>query len=177
MAEAIMFAHQNIQTLCELQDELVQKVAPQKSAFEAPPANPFDAIVTEQALDKIRQAKEVSGKQAQAEATTAVCNELIALFFPEGTETTPEGGTLDDLKRAFHDVEAAGTERLDRPRGPVGPLARTAVDEEQHARGHTSPAVRAGEGRRAGSSTTLRRRRPGATSPRVRRPVGGRIWA
>ena len=106
MSEAIIFAHKNIQALCELQEELVEKVSPQKVPFEAPPVNPFDAIVTEQALDKIRQAKEVSGKQAQAEATTAVRDELIAQFFPEGTEATADGATVDDLKRAFHDVEA-----------------------------------------------------------------------
>ncbi len=106
MAGAIMFAHENIRTLCELQEELVEKVAPEKVEFEPPPANPFDSIVTEQALEKIREAKQVSGKHAQSDATSAVQDELIAQFFPEGTEETEDGATVFDLKKAFHDVEA-----------------------------------------------------------------------
>ncbi len=106
MADAIMFAHKHIQTLCELQEELVQKVNPEKMEFEAPPANPFDSIITEQSLDKIREAKQISGKHAQSDATKVIRDELIEQFFPEGTEETADGGTLGDLKKAFHDVEA-----------------------------------------------------------------------
>lgn len=106
MSEAIMFAHKHIKTLCEIQLELIEKVGNPPVEYEAPPANPFDAIVTEKALDKIRAAKEVSGKHAQADATKAVRDELIEEFFPEGVEATADGATIGDLKKAFHDVEA-----------------------------------------------------------------------
>jgi len=106
MAEAIQFAHKNIQTLCEIQEELIEKVSPEKAPYEEPPANPFDAIVTEEALEKIRESKNVSGKQAQSEATKAVQEALIEKFFPEGAEAREDGATVGDLKKAFHDVEA-----------------------------------------------------------------------
>lgn len=106
MADAIVFAHEHIRELCDFQEELVKKVGCGETVYEAPPANPFDAIITEQSLDKIRQAKEVKGKHAQSEATKAIRAELIEQFFPEGTEEAANGGTVGDLKKAFHDVEA-----------------------------------------------------------------------
>ena len=50
MSEAIMFAHKHIKTLCEIQLELIEKVGNPPVEYEAPPANPFDAIVTEKGV-------------------------------------------------------------------------------------------------------------------------------
>ncbi len=72
MVEAIMFGHREIVKLCELQDELVSKAGVKPTVFEAPPANPFVAILESRALRQAEgpQAEPQQGRTAHGHGRT-----------------------------------------------------------------------------------------------------------
>lgn len=105
MTDAIMFAHQNIVTLCELQEEFVQKVGVEPFEMEEIPANPFGGILRERSYDQLRAAKSNDQKQERHSGTDAIKDELKNEFFPDEIEETEDGKTLAQFKEAFHDLE------------------------------------------------------------------------
>lgn len=103
MAEAIMTAHGFVKELCELQEELAQKVGKEKIAFEAPPADGLFEIVLERYGDRFRQANITEGKQNRYEAVTALKEEALAELIPD---PAAEGAyTLDSFYKSWHDLE------------------------------------------------------------------------
>jgi len=112
MADAIMFGHESIVELCELQEELAAKLGVEKVAFEAPAANPFEAIVRERAYQRLRDSKVGKPKQERHAASDAIKQELKAEFFPEGAEETADGKTLEQFNKAFYAVGSAAVRDL-----------------------------------------------------------------
>ena len=105
MVDAIMFCHKAIVALCELQEELTQKVGTPAKAFAGKPENPFKSLLRSEAWQAMRECKSVAGKQTRAEATAALKKSWLDKLFPNGVEVTPEGHTVVQLKAAIDDVE------------------------------------------------------------------------
>ncbi len=101
MVDALMYGHEIIQEICDLQDELVQAAGITKPEFEVPAENPLIAKVRSDAAGKIRTAKTTGMKQERAEALRAVKAELKASYFPEGVEETSDGFKASDFDGAF----------------------------------------------------------------------------
>jgi polyribonucleotide nucleotidyltransferase len=105
MAEALMFGHRAIVELCKLQEELSQKVGVEKTPFVPGAENPFLHIVREEAAAKIRSARQKQKKSERSAATSAVRDELLEKYFPNGQEQLEDGRTRAQLKEAFHEVD------------------------------------------------------------------------
>ena len=69
MAAALLEAHRYIREVCDLQQELVHKINPEKQVFESP-VDEFAPVLRQAAYDRLRAAKQTSGKQARAEAVS-----------------------------------------------------------------------------------------------------------
>jgi polyribonucleotide nucleotidyltransferase len=104
MAEAIMTAHGYIRELCDLQQELIDKVGAQKLAFQAPVSDGLSDVLTARFYDKARAAKTTEGKHARAEAMNAVKKDALATLIPD---PAAEGAyTAASFSKAWHDLEA-----------------------------------------------------------------------
>ena len=112
MADAIMFAHKHIATLCDLQEELVKKAGIEKTEYEAPPENPFLGMVREKAHAKLRDIKVNPKKQERHAAADELRAALIEETFPDGAEETEDGKTVGQLKEAFYQTEKAVVREL-----------------------------------------------------------------
>ncbi len=105
MVEAIMFAHREIAKLCEMQQELMQKVGVEPTQFDPPPPNPFADMLREEAYGRLREAKRNPKKQERHQRTDEIKESFIERLFPDGAEETAEGHTPADLKEAFSELE------------------------------------------------------------------------
>lgn len=105
MVDAILFAHEAIGKLCDLQEEFIQKVGVEPTEFEEPPANPFIEILREKAYSQLRDVKRNPKKQERHAAADELRESLLNEFFPEGAEETADGATRDQLKEAFRAIE------------------------------------------------------------------------
>ena len=101
MVDALMYGHEIIQEICDLQDELVKASGIKKPDFAEPAENPFIAKIRSEAAAKIRTAKTSGMKQERAEAVRAVKDELKAKYFPEGATETADGLKQSDFANAF----------------------------------------------------------------------------
>ena len=125
--EALVEAHGYIKELCSLQQELIDMVAPEKMAYQAPPADAIYGALMKDYYDAFRAAKRTEGKAARAEACCAVrAKAAEALVIPEeeAEAMRAEGKTplftceLFDVafhqfeRRVVRDIILAG-ERLD----------------------------------------------------------------
>jgi len=103
MVEAVMEAHRYIQQICELQEELAQKIGVQKAEYEVPePDDLFDRL-KEKYYDAFNEAKRTEGKLARAEACSALKERAVAEMIPD-----PEAEDAIDpakLNSAWHDLE------------------------------------------------------------------------
>jgi polyribonucleotide nucleotidyltransferase len=105
MGDAIMFAHRHIQTLCELQLDLVKKAEVAPVVFTEPAPNPFAAVLKAEAYSRLQEAKTAKMKQDRAEQVRALKKSLIEKYFGENAETTKDGWTKAQFGEAFHDLE------------------------------------------------------------------------
>jgi polyribonucleotide nucleotidyltransferase len=112
MVEAIMFGHREVAKLCELQEELMSKAGISPAAFEAPPANPYVAILENRALSKLRDLKQNPKKQERHTATDELKESLAKEFFPEGAEVDAEGRTKMQFNAAFYELEGKAVRGL-----------------------------------------------------------------
>lgn len=112
MVDAILFCHKAIVQLCELQEELVQKVGTPAKSFAAKPENPFKSLLRSDAWQAMREAKSIRGKQDRAAATSALKKSWQEKLFPSGAEATAEGHTLAQFKAAFDDTEHKAVREL-----------------------------------------------------------------
>jgi len=104
MADAVMKAHEYIKQLCELQEELAQKVGVEKAAYEPPEPDNLLQTLTEKYYDAFNEAKRTEGKLAKAEACEALKDRALAEMIPD-----PEAeGALDPARfaSAWHDLES-----------------------------------------------------------------------
>ncbi|MCA9238409.1 MAG: polyribonucleotide nucleotidyltransferase, partial [Planctomycetales bacterium] len=104
MAEALLEAHNVIRQLCELQEELIAKINPTKLEVPAPSDGGLFDQISAKYYDALKTAKLTEGKQARAEACSALKKEALAAIIPdpdaEGAFTTSAFG------KAWHDLEA-----------------------------------------------------------------------
>jgi polyribonucleotide nucleotidyltransferase len=104
MAEAIMAAHGYIRELCELQQELIDKVGTEKTPYEAPASDGLFDVMQSQFGAKFSEANLTEGKHARYEAVTALKAEALAALVPD---PKAEGAyTLDSFYKNWHDLEA-----------------------------------------------------------------------
>ncbi len=104
MADAIMFAHEAIVELCDLQLELVAKLGLPAKVIPAAPVNPFDEILKAKAYQQIREAKVGKKKQERHTAVGEIKSALKAEYFPDGAETTADGKTLAQFSQSFENL-------------------------------------------------------------------------
>jgi polyribonucleotide nucleotidyltransferase len=83
MAEAITAAHGYIRQICEMQEELAQKVGTVKKQYDAPPTNPVFDVLKAKYYDALRAAKQTEGKLARAEASSALKKQAHAELIPD----------------------------------------------------------------------------------------------
>ncbi|MCL4109638.1 UNVERIFIED_CONTAM: hypothetical protein GTU68_061895 [Idotea baltica] len=83
MAEAIMFAHKNIVTLCNFQTEFIKKSGQNEYDYQPPAENPFVSEIAGE-LSRVKQAMQSTVKAERKEQAKAISDELVAKFFPEG---------------------------------------------------------------------------------------------
>jgi len=105
MGDAIMFAHQHIQTLCKLQLDLVRQAELPPVVIADAPANPFYAVLKAEAYDRLTEAKTTKMKQERAERVRELKKALAAKYFPGDAEVTADGLTKAQFAEAFHDLE------------------------------------------------------------------------
>jgi polyribonucleotide nucleotidyltransferase len=105
MLEAIMFAQREIFKICELQEELVAKVGVKPTHFEAPPPNPFLAILKPRAFDRLREVKQNPKKQERHAGADELKAALAAELFPNNALVDAEGRTKMQFDQAFHTLE------------------------------------------------------------------------
>lgn len=105
MIEALLFGHEAIIEICKLQEDLIEQAGIEPFQYEAPPENPWMAIVKKEAGDKIKKARQNTKKQERSAATKAVRDELISKYFPEDESDLKDGRTLGDLKEAFYQAD------------------------------------------------------------------------
>ena len=103
MIEALMEAHRIIGELCDLQNELVQQVQPEKIDWKTPESDGLYDKLAGAYHGKLKDAKQTEGKAARAEAVRAVRDEAMAEFIPD---PEAEGAyCVNSFKSAFHDLE------------------------------------------------------------------------
>jgi polyribonucleotide nucleotidyltransferase len=104
MTEAILAAHGFIRAICDLQIELIEKVNPAKADFVPPePDGLFDRL-KESHYDALRDAMRTEGKQARAEACSALKASVLERTIPD---PEAEGAfAVPAFQQAWHDLEA-----------------------------------------------------------------------
>lgn len=105
MADAIMFGHEAITELCDLQQELVDKLGLPAKEIPVQPENPFTAILRDRAYSQMRESKVGKKKQDRHAAADEIKAALRAEFFPDGAEVTADGKTLAQFNTAFYALE------------------------------------------------------------------------
>jgi polyribonucleotide nucleotidyltransferase len=104
MADAIVFAHGVIKDLCSLQRELYEQVNPTKMPFESPPNDGLYDQLKSRYYEDYKTAKQTSGKQARAEAVSALKERVFAEMIPD---PDAEGAICSQaLGKAWHDLES-----------------------------------------------------------------------
>jgi polyribonucleotide nucleotidyltransferase len=83
MYEAILFAHQVIIEICQLQREFAQKLGVTRPEYVAPPDDGLMDRIKSGYYDAYRAAKQTSGKQNRAEAVKAVKAQAMAAIIPD----------------------------------------------------------------------------------------------
>ncbi len=102
MLEALLFGHDVIRELCDLQQELVDKVAPKKISVESPAENPFVERLAPY-RERLAKAKLAAGKHERANAVSELKQQALAELVPD-----PEGEGAADVpvfKSAWYQVE------------------------------------------------------------------------
>ncbi len=83
MADAVVTAHGYIRQICEMQEELAQKVGVLKKPFEATSHHELYETLRAKYYDAFRAAKMTEGKLARAEACDALKQQAVAAMIPE----------------------------------------------------------------------------------------------
>lgn len=103
MAEAIMAAHAVIRDLCDLQQELIDKVGIEKMDFQTPESDGLQEALTTKYGDDLKQARQTEGKHARSEAVKALKERALAEMIPD--EEAEGAYTISSFKKSWHDLE------------------------------------------------------------------------
>ncbi|MCS7471648.1 polyribonucleotide nucleotidyltransferase [Stieleria sp. ICT_E10.1] len=103
MMEAIQFAHAAIRDVIDLQDELYQKVNPQKIEYTPPEDDGLMDQISSRYYDEFKAAMQTSGKQDRAAAVSALRDKAMAEMIPD---PNAEGAICTKrFKSVWHDLE------------------------------------------------------------------------
>ncbi|MCR9117555.1 MAG: polyribonucleotide nucleotidyltransferase, partial [bacterium] len=83
MVNAILFAHETIKEICELQNELAEKVAVEKMAFESPGDDPFIEELRNNCFAELKTANQIAGKHERGDAVSALKTKFKEKYLPE----------------------------------------------------------------------------------------------
>jgi len=111
MGDAIMFAHDFIKQLCQLQEDLASQLGVAPPEIPEPAANPFEEKLAD-AFQKIKDAKATRLKQERDAALSAVKAELLEQHFPGEADETSDGLTRGQFGDAFYKLEAKAVRAL-----------------------------------------------------------------
>ena len=104
MAEAILESHKVIVGLCELQEELQAKVNTGKTEYEIPEPDKLIDQLADKYYDRFKAAKQTDGKQARADAVSALKAEVVAEMIPD--PDAADALCPQRFKKTWHDLEA-----------------------------------------------------------------------
>ena len=104
MAEAILESHKVIVGLCELQEELRAKVNTGKTEYEIPEPDKLIDQLADKFYDRFKAAKQTDGKQARADAVSALKAEVVAEMIPD--PDAADAICPQRFKKTWHDLEA-----------------------------------------------------------------------
>lgn len=103
MAEAIMKAHEVICELCDLQQELIDKVNVEKMDFQTPESDGLYDVLADKYTDRLREARQTEGKHDRAEAVSSLKKEALEELIPD---PDAEGAyTTNSFGKSWHDLE------------------------------------------------------------------------
>ncbi len=83
MVDAIVAAHGFIRQICEMQEELAEKIGAVKKQYDAPADAGFYDVLRAKYYDALRAAKQTEGKLARSEACAAVKKQAVAELIPD----------------------------------------------------------------------------------------------
>jgi len=83
MTEAIVKAHEYVREICALQEELAAQVNVQKAVYQAPPPDAVYELLKGKYYGAFQEAKRTPGKQARAEAVSALKEKALAETIPD----------------------------------------------------------------------------------------------
>ena len=106
MGDAIMYGHQHVQTLCELQENLRKELDVERPELPTSVDNPFDSILQSEAMDKLREAKTSGQKTERAAKILELKTALLEKYFPEEAQETSDGLTRAQFSDALYKLEA-----------------------------------------------------------------------
>ena len=103
MAEALLEGHRLVRQICDMQQELIDKVGVAKQEFVPPPDNGLAGSLRERFYEELKNAKRTDGKQARAEAVSQLKARALAELIPDPTAK----GAPDEnaFKTAWHALE------------------------------------------------------------------------
>jgi polyribonucleotide nucleotidyltransferase len=103
MLEAISEAHRYVRELCDLQQELADKVGVKKMDFTPPPSDGIYDRLKSAYYDRLKEAKRTEGKHARADAVAAVKAAALLDLIPN---PTAEGAPpVEAFPKAWHSLE------------------------------------------------------------------------
>ena len=103
MLEALSEAQKYIRELCDMQQELVDKVGVTKMNFMAPPSDGLYDRLKNSVYDRLKDAKRTEGKHARAEAVAQLKSQALLELIPV---PTAEGAPpVDSFQKAWHALE------------------------------------------------------------------------
>jgi polyribonucleotide nucleotidyltransferase len=115
MVEALLEAHKYVIAICDLQNELAEKVQPKKMDFVSPPSDGLAEKLQEMYYNKLHAAKQTPGKHDRAEACSVVKKEALETLIPdpnaEGAYSLASFGTKWHAleEKVIRDLILAGT--------------------------------------------------------------------
>lgn len=105
MVDALMFGHEFIKELCELQEELATKAGIEKPEYVAPEPSPYIAKILDEVGDELRKKKINPSKNGRSEASREIRERLIEKYFPADAEEDADGVTRGEFKEAFYQAD------------------------------------------------------------------------
>jgi polyribonucleotide nucleotidyltransferase len=105
MVDAILECHRIIKEICDLQIELFKKVGVVKAQYEIPPDDGLYNKLTNRYYAEFKAAKQTAGKQARADAVTALKVKAVAEIIPD----PKAAGAIDPdrFNNVWHDLTEA----------------------------------------------------------------------
>lgn len=117
IADAIATAHKTVREVCELIEELREKVGVEKEIPVVEDDQQFEAKITSEISDKLSELKQIPDKQQRNDAVSELFEQVIAEYCPG--ETNPEGPKKADavydkamVKRILGKVEGQVVKKL-----------------------------------------------------------------